>query len=277
MKRVMLFVLLLLVIVYGCARVGDQDIAAQKKDIEFVITSPGDTVSKTLRFAGEIRNGGKQAVQGSVCLTGLDESIFPGYAPCTCESFNLGEKDETQMILFPTYELSSDSAGEYDAIAMLQYDYRTRAILRGCVKQDPYAKTGCRSNNDILESNVGKPPIIVKSVVQDLTSEAGTLSLDLDIELVHVGDGNIIDTRLKEQCFKEVTDRTIDIDVLNEPGNAVCDSITLDRTSYERFRKEGIKARCTITDITPGEFEPEMILSLDYAYQKIVSKKFTVR
>ncbi|MBM3199311.1 hypothetical protein FJZ53_00115 [Candidatus Woesearchaeota archaeon] len=296
-KKLIIIISLVAILILGCPGIklklpgksttasGKQDFIGGPKGVDAEVVYPlqgGKAyLAQPFRISVKAVNNGESDSDGKVCA-------FGSFSQCECQPFTLKSRTrvdkeklegEQATVTFETGKISQENlvGSSHFVTARTRYKYNTYGIATACVKKDSYSKEGCQLTpaKNILKS-VSSAPLAIQEVNEAITPSEGGESVDLSftIKIKNIGTGDVYNVANTLDCKTEDSsggDKKIGIRMLNAPGRATCTPVEL--------KKEGdATTHCTINGVklSTDDYETEITIELEYAYETVDSNTFEV-
>ncbi len=277
---------------YGSSNAVDTTIAYPKSS--GIVYEEYKKLSPVIRVTN---SGDYKKPKGSICVSGLDKSIFGGFSGCDCQIFPQKTYEDvvfkSEDITFPSYTITLDKdqkEADFTITAITRFNYQTKGKVKLCLKKDIYGSSGCtievgssKGVEKLMSTTSG--PLKIKSVKQSLNPEPGnTFSIILTIVIEQQSKGRIIDKEnINDLCVPQTKPKSlIYARVKNMPlVSMVCNPQKLDSTNQVTIICRG--SGLSLFDgsgqyLLPNEnYQPNVEVELNYAFETVDSNIFKVK
>lgn len=195
-----------------------------------------------------IENKGDSDAEGTICIFGLDKTLFSGFPGCECQPFGL-TLDEEELSVTTAYKedfimfspLTLDDFTEdkkYGMSGFVKYDYKTYANSTACIKEQIYSDSGCRITSDAegesLNVKSSIAPIMITNIRQRVYPKTEDIvDMLFMVDLQNKGTGQLFDSSytFTRSCeTPEYTEETIIVKMVDLPykDEVFCGNVQLD-------------------------------------------------
>lgn len=264
--------------------------------LKMEIMAPADDETVNSEYPLEptinVVNEGGSDSEGTICIFGLDERVFPGFSGCECEDYEVVVSDEDSesykeaIVEFPSYTMTGEeAAGKVSMTASNRYKYTTRGFFEACIKKDQYSKKGCQVKSGSRSVNLLKRttsgPVSVTKVTEVIKSEENSAELVFTIEVEKKARGSVLNLEDYSSHSCEIGERKqeFEVSLLNVPdeGDVYCGVGTLDEKGGGSV---SCKADVTLFDKAGNYlyegYSPEIGVEVSYSFEDIKTSMFTV-
>lgn len=241
----------------------------------------------------KVINEGNSDSEGTLCIFGLDGSVFPSFSGCECESYDvvvLDDEDENYkeaIVEFPTYGISKGQAkGNLGMTISNKYKYTTRGKFEACIKKDPYSSKGCQVKSGTRSVNLLKSttsgPVGITKVTEELTDQDEIADLVFTVEVDNKAGGNILkigDYNSRQCSPEEGVEPEFEVRLINVPdeGEVMCGVGKFDEKGKGRISCEAsISLFDSSSNYLYEKYLPEIEVEVTYTFEGIQSTQFTV-
>ncbi len=287
--RKLIFLLLALALLSGCITLQQtlftstkvpQESTSGYISQEIIFPKEGDQLQSSLPFHPTVRltNSGPFESDGQVCISGLDSSAFRGFSGCECNTFNMQKEERTflpENVDFGAYSILNEEPQDYTITSITRYKYKSVAKVKMCVKDNADEMALCSS--ELLSTKDG--PLRITSVEQaSVPISDSEVALSFSINVEKRAEGDVWDVNaVQERCRPErEIRRNVRVKINGLPfGSGQC--------GEKLFDKDEANIKCPIGEISLegrsfGEnYNPEIEVELDYAFETRASNRFSVQ